>query len=156
MQINWTFVGQTIEFIIFVWLCLKFIWPPIMSAIEDRQKDITEGLEAAEKGKKSLEIATNNAKEQIKQTKKQVAEIIDQANKRKTKIIDDAKQEALEERNKILSQAKEEIESEVNRAREKLRREISELAVLGARKIVEKNIDSNATSNIIDDLISKK
>ena len=68
MQINWTFVGQAIEFIIFVWLCMKFIWPPIISAIEARQKDIADGLEAAEKGKRSLELATNNAKEQIKQT----------------------------------------------------------------------------------------
>ena len=75
MQINWTFVGQAIEFIIFVWLCMKFIWPPIISAIEARQKDIADGLEAAEKGKRSLELATNNAKEQIKQTKKKVAEI---------------------------------------------------------------------------------
>lgn len=156
MEINWTFVGQTIEFIIFVWICMKFIWPHIISAIETRQKEINDGLEAAEKGKKSLELATANAKEQIKQTKVQVAEILEQANKRKSKIIDDAKQEAMAERENILNQAKEEIESEMNRAREKLRKEVSELVVLATQKVVEKNVDASVTSNIINELVAKK
>jgi F-type H+-transporting ATPase subunit b len=156
MELNWTFVGQTLEFILFVWLCLKFIWPPIISSIENRQKDIDEGLQAAERGRKSLEVARNNAAEQIKATKKEVAELIEQANKRQAKIIDDAKSAANEERLKIIEHAKEEAEAEANRIREKLRKEVAELAVRGAEKIIKKNIDASTTAGIIDDLVGSK
>ena len=154
MEINLTLVGQTLEFIIFIWLCLKYIWPPIISGIENRQKEIDEGLLAAERGRKSLEVARNNAAEQIKATKKEVAEILEQANKRQAKIIDDAKVAANEERVKIIEHAKEEAEAEANRIREKLRREVAELAVRGAEKIIRRNIDASTTSGIIDDLIA--
>jgi F-type H+-transporting ATPase subunit b len=156
MELNWTFVGQTIEFILFVWLCLRFIWPPIISSIENRQKDIDEGLQAAERGRKSLEVARNNAAEQIKATKKEVAEIMEQANKRQAKIIDDAKSAANEERIKIIEHAKEEAEAEANRIREKLRKEVAELAVRGAEKIIKKNIDASTTADIINDLVGSK
>lgn len=156
MELNWTFVGQTIEFILFVWLCLRFIWPPIISSIENRQKDIDEGLQAAERGRKSLEVARNNAAEQIKATKKEVAEIMEQANKRQAKIIDDAKSAANEERLKIIEHAKEEAEAEANRIREKLRKEVAELAVRGAEKIIKKNIDASTTADIINDLVGSK
>lgn len=154
MEINLTLVGQTLEFIIFIWLCLKYIWPPIISGIENRQKEIDKGLLAAERGRKSLEVARNNAAEQIKATKKEVAEILEQANKRQAKIIDDAKVAANEERVKIIEHAKEEAEAEANRIREKLRKEVAELAVRGAEKIIRKNIDASTTSGIIDDLIA--
>ncbi len=155
MEFNWTFVGQTIEFIIFVWLCLKFVWPPIISSIENRQKEIDEGLEAAERGRKSLEVARNNAVEQIRATKKEAAEIIEQANKRQAKIIDEAKVAANEERLKIIEQAKEEAEAEANRVREKLRIEVADLALRGAEKIIKKNVDSSTTTNIINDLLAE-
>ncbi len=155
MEINWTFVGQTIEFILFVWLCMKFIWPPILSGIENRQKEIDQGLQDAEKGRKSLELAKTNAEEQIKATKKEAAEIIEQANKRKTKIIEEAKVSANEERQKILEHAKEEVEAEANRVREKLRKEVSSLIVRGAEKMLKKNIDASTTSSVIDELVAE-
>jgi F-type H+-transporting ATPase subunit b len=154
MELNWTFIGQTIEFVIFVWLCLKYVWPPIMAGIEQRQKEIGEGLEAAERGRKSLEVARNNAAEQIKATKKEVAEIMEQANKRQAKILDDARAAANEERLKIIEQAREEAEAEANRVKEKLRREMAELAVRGAEKIIRKNVDQNTTSSIISELVA--
>lgn len=154
MEINWTLIGQTIEFVLFVFFCMKFIWPPIIKAIEERQKTITEGLEAAEKGKKSLELAQSNAAEQIRETKKKVAQMMDEAVKSREKIIDSAKQEAIEEKNKILQQAKEDITSEYNKAKEKLRLEISSLVVECTQKVIEKNIDDSVTNKIVDDYVS--
>lgn len=155
MEINWTFVGQTIEFILFVWLCMKFIWPPILSGIENRQKEIDQGLADAERGRKSLEMAKTSAEEQLQATKKEAAEIIEQANRRKNKIIEDAKIVADEERKKILDKAKEEVEAEANRVREKLRKEVSVLVVRGAEKILKKNVDASTTSSVIDELIAE-
>ncbi len=158
MEINLTIIGQTLEFILFVWLCLKFVWPPIMSALENRQKDISDGLKAAEDGRRSLELAEKNAAEQLVETKKQAQDIIEQANRRKSKILDEAREEATDEKSRILTQAREEIESEANKVREKLRKEAAELAVLGAEKILKKNVDKSTTSGIIDELLdsSKK
>ena len=158
MEINVTIIGQTLEFILFVWLCLKFVWPPIMSALENRQKDISDGLKAAEDGRRSLELAEKTAAEQLVETKKQAQDIIEQANRRKSKILDEAREEATGEKSRILTQAREEIESEANKVRETLRKEAAELAVLGAERILKKNVDKSTTSGIIDELLesSKK
>lgn len=155
MNINATLIGQSIAFALFVWFCMKFVWPPLLAAIEERQKKIADGLADAEKAGKRLELAEVKAKDQIKVAKAEAGEIIDQANKRKNQIIDEAKAEAQAEREKILAQAQAEIESERNRAREELRTQVSTLAVVGAEKILERSIDAAAHSDILDKLASE-
>lgn len=134
MDINLTILGQTIAFVLFVWFCMKFVWPPLMAAIEKRQKEIADGIASADRAKKDLDLAQNKAMEQIKEAKQQAAEIIEQANKRRAQVIDEANQEAMAEREKILSQARAEIEAERNRAKEELRKHVAALAVAGAEK----------------------
>ena len=155
MDINATLIGQTVAFLVFVWFCMKFVWPPLMAAIEERQKKIADGLADAEKAGKRLELAEVKAKDQLKVAKAEAGEIIDQANKRKNQIIDEAKTEAQAEREKILAQAQAEIESERNRAREELRSQVSKLAIAGAEKILERSIDPAAHNDILDKLASE-
>ncbi|GAA4503481.1 F0F1 ATP synthase subunit B [Pseudaeromonas paramecii] len=154
MDINMTILGQTIAFILFVWFCMKFVWPPLMAAIEKRQKEIADGLASAERAKKDLELAQNNSMEQIKEAKRQATEIIEQANKRRSQIMDEATQDAMAEREKILTQARAEIEAERNRAKEELRKQVAALAVAGAEKILERQIDKAANSELVDKLIA--
>lgn len=105
MELNATFIGQALAFLIFVVLCMKFIWPPVMAAIDARRKAIEEGLTAAERSKKDLELAQNRASEELKEAKRQAAEIIEQANRRRTEIIDSAKEEGNQAKEKILATA---------------------------------------------------
>ena len=155
MDINLTILGQTLAFILFVWFCMKYVWPPLMAAIEKRQKEIADGLSSAERAKKDLDLAQNKAMEQIKEAKQQAAEIIEQANKRRAQIIDEANQDAMGERENILTQARAEIEAERNRAKEELRKHVALLAVAGAEKILERQIDKAANSDLVDKLIAE-
>lgn len=155
MDINATILGQTLAFILFVWFCMKFVWPPMMAAIEKRQKEIADGLSSAERAKKDLDLAQNKAMEQIKEAKQQAAEIIEQANKRRAQIIDEANQDAMGEREKILKQAQAEIEAERNRAKEELRKYVALLAVAGAEKILGRQIDKAANSDLVDKLVAE-
>ncbi|WP_445395124.1 F0F1 ATP synthase subunit B [Zobellella sp. An-6] len=155
MNMNATILGQTIAFILFVWFCMKFVWPPIMAAIENRQKEIAEGLSSAERAKKDLALAQNNATEQLKEAKLQSAQIVEQANKRKAQIIEDATREAQAEREKILAQAQAEIEAERNRVKEELRKQVAALALVGAEKILERQIDAAANSDIVEKVVAE-
>ena len=155
MDINMTILGQTLAFILFVWFCMKYVWPPLMAAIEKRQKEIADGLSSAERAKKDLDLAQNKAMEQIKEAKQQAAEIIEQANKRRAQIIDEANQDAMGEREKILKQAQAEIEAERNRAKEELRKHVALLAVAGAEKILGRQIDKAANSDLVDKLVAE-
>ena len=155
MDINATILGQTLAFILFVWFCMKFVWPPMIAAIEKRQKEIADGLSSAERAKKDLDLAQNKAMEQIKEAKQQAAEIIEQANKRRAQIIDEANQDAMGEREKILKQAQAEIEAERNRAKEELRKHVAFLAIAGAEKILERQIDKAANSELVDKLVAE-
>lgn len=155
MDINLTILGQTIAFILFVWFCMKFVWPPLMAAIEKRQQEIADGLSSAERAKKDLDLAQSKAMEQIKEAKHQAAEIIEQANKRRAQIIDEANHDAMAEREKILTQAKAEIEAERNRAKEELRKQVAVLAVAGAEKILERQIDKAANSALVEKLVAE-
>ncbi|ATG75678.1 F0F1 ATP synthase subunit B [Zobellella denitrificans] len=155
MNMNATILGQTIAFIIFVWFCMKYVWPPIMAAIESRQKEIAEGLSSAERAKKDLALAQNNATEQLKEAKLQSAQIVELANKRKAQIIEDATREAQAEREKILAQAQAEIEAERNRVREELRKQVAALALVGAEKILERQIDAAANSDIVEKVVAE-
>ena len=155
MDINATILGQSLAFVLFVWFCMKFVWPPLMAAIEKRQKEIADGLSSADRAKKDLDLAQNKAMEQIKEAKQQAAEIIEQANKRRAQIIDEANQDAMGERENILTQARAEIEAERNRAKEELRKHVALLAVAGAEKILGRQIDKAANSDLVDKLVAE-
>ena len=155
MNLNATILGQAIAFVLFVWFCMKYVWPPIMAAIEKRQKEISEGLSSAERAKKELDLAQADATDQLKKAKAEAQVIIDQANKRKAQIVDEAKTEAEQERNKIVSQAKAEIDAERQRAREELRKQVGILAIAGAEKIIERSVDEAANSDIVDKLVAE-
>lgn len=155
MNINATLIGQAIAFSMFVVFCMKYVWPPIMQAIEDRQKKIADGLDAANRAAKDLNLAQANASEQLKEAKRAATEIIEQANKRKAQIIDQAREEALTERENILHQGMAELEAERNRARDELRKQVATLAVVGAEKILERSIDANAHKDILDKITAE-
>jgi F-type H+-transporting ATPase subunit b len=155
MNINATLIGELIAFVVFVIFCMKFVWPPIMAAIEDRQKTIADGLAASERAAKDLELAQDNAKVQLKEAKSQAAEIVDAAKKRETQLIDEAAVKAQAERDKIIASGHAEIESERNRAKEELRKQVAVLAIAGAEKILERSIDAATHSDILDKLVAE-
>nr|WP_228481407.1 F0F1 ATP synthase subunit B [Vibrio fluminensis] len=152
---NATLLGQAISFALFVWFCMKYVWPPLMNAIEERQKKIADGLQAAERASKDLDLAQANASDQLKEAKRTASEIIEQANKRKAQILDEAREEAQVERQNILNQADAELEAERNRARDELRKQVATLAVAGAEKILERTIDKDAHKDILDNITAK-
>ena len=155
MSINATLLGQAISFLLFVWFCMKFVWPPLMNAIEERQKKIADGLADAGRAAKDLELAQAKATEQLKDAKATANEIIEQANKRKAQIVDEAKVEADTERAKIIAQGHAEIENERNRVKEDLRKQVAVLAIAGAEKILERSIDEAAHSDIVNKLVAE-
>ncbi len=155
MDINATIIGQTIAFIFFVWFCMKFVWPPLMAAIEERQNKIAEGLAASERGVHDLELAKEKAAQILKDAKGQSAELIEQAKKRHAEIVDSAKDDARKEAEKLLTGARAEIDQEFNRAREELRARVAGLAVAGASKILERDIDEAANNDLFDKLIER-
>lgn len=155
MNINATLFGQAIAFGIFVWFCLKFVWPPITKALRDREKTIADGLESASRAEQDLELARKNATEKMREAKEQASELVAHAHKRAAGIVDEAKEQANEERAKILANAKAEIEQETNRAREDLRASVSALAIEGAGRILQREVDSAAHAEILDDLVKQ-
>lgn len=150
MNINATLLGQSIMFIMFVWFCMKFVWPPIMAALAARQKQIADGLAAADRGKHELELASKRAAQELHSAKEKASEIIAQAEKRATEVIEEAKGGAKSEAERILAGAKAEIDQEVNRAKEGLRRQVADLAVQGAEKILRKEIDAKAHADMLN------
>ena len=155
MNINATLLGQAIAFAVFVWFCMKYVWPPLLNAIEERQKKIADGLTQADRAGKDLELAQAKASEKLKEAKAQAVEIVEQANKRRAQIVEEAKAEGETERQKIIAQGQAEVEAERNRAREELRQQVSALAISGAEKIIKRSIDKEANSDIIDKLVAE-
>ena len=155
MNINATILGQTIAFAVFVWFCMKYVWPPIMTTLEGRKKEIADGLAAAARGKQDLELAQHRAVEQLHEAREQAQEIIDLANKRSDQIIEEAKEQARIEGERIKLAAQAEIDQEMNRAREALRSQVAVLAVAGAERILGKNLDESANSRLVDDLVAE-
>ena len=152
MNINLTLIGQLLSFVVFVWFTMKYVWTPIMGALETRKKEIAAGLAAAERGQHEQELAKDRAKEVLHEAKAQAAEIVTQAQKRAAAIVDEAKTNARTEGERILTAAKAEIDQESNRAREQLRIKVSELAIAGAEKILRKEINAEAHKDIVDAL----
>ncbi len=152
MNLNATIIGQTIAMIIFVALCAKYLWPLIIEAIEERQKQIEEGLAAADKGKEALVKAAAEADEIVAEARKQATGILDQANARANEIVAAGKADGVKERERQLVAAKAEIEQESNRAREELRGQVSAIAIASAEKILLREIDSKAHADILGKL----
>ena len=155
MNINLTLFGQMVTFAIFVWFCMKFVWPVIFLSMEERQQKISEGLDAADRAVRDLEAAKSKATDQMKEAKKEAASIVDQANKRASQIVDEAKQQAVAEGDRLKVAAEAEIEQEVNRAKEELRASVAGLALAGAEKVLEASIDDKANRALVDDLASQ-
>jgi F-type H+-transporting ATPase subunit b len=134
---------------------MKYVWPPIIGAIEERQQKIADGLAASERGEKDLELAQARATDQLKEAKTQAADIIEQAKKRGSVIVDEETQRGHSEREKIIAQGYSEIEAERNRTKEELRKQVAALAVAGAEKILEREIDAAAQSDIVEKLVAE-
>lgn len=134
---------------------MKYVWPPIIGAIEERQQKIADGLAASERGEKDLELAQAKATEQLKDAKAQAADIIEQAKKRGSQIVDEETQRGHTEREKIIAQGYSEIEAERNRTKEELRQQVAVLAVSGAEKILAREIDAAAQSDIVEKLVAE-
>ncbi|WKE65646.1 F0F1 ATP synthase subunit B [Gallaecimonas kandeliae] len=155
MSINATLIGQAIAFIIFVLFCMKYVWPPLIKAIEDRQKKIADGLASADRAAKDLELAQAKAADTIKAAKTEAGTLIDQANKRKAQIIEEAQTEALAEKAKIVAAGHAEVEAERVRAKEDLRKQVAALAIAGAEKILARSIDEAAHRDILDKIVAE-
>lgn len=152
MDINMTLIGQTFAMFVFVWFCMKFIWPPIMQAIEERQTQIADGLAAAERGQHSLEKAEAKAEEIIQEARHQASGILDQAHARANEIVAEGKADGVKERERQLAAARAEVEQETNRAREELRGQVSAIAIASAEKILRREIDAKAHEEILSKL----
>ena len=143
MNINLTLFGQLISFLFFIWFCKKFVWTAIIHSMEERQKKIADGLDAADRASRDLELAQKKAA------------IIEQANKRDNQIVDEAKEQAKTEGDRLKVAAQAEIEQDVNRAKEELRNKVATLALAGAEKILKANINESANRALVDDLAAQ-
>ena len=152
MNFNLALIIQTVSFVLLGLFTMKFIWPPLMGAIEERQKKIADGLAAADKGEKSLDEAKVAANDIIKAARDQAGKIVDQAGKRSNEMIDEAKTAASAEGLRIVGEAKQEVAIESNRAREQLRQQVASLAVAGAGKLLGREIDAKAHADLLDKL----
>lgn len=155
MNFNATFIGQIVVFAIFVWFCAKFVWPPIMDAMQARQKKIAEGLDSADRAAKDLELAQHDVAKKLQKAKQEAAAILEQANKRAAQLVDEAKAEARVEGERIVAAAQSEVDKEVNAAREELRSRISELTLAGAERILGSEVDAKKHSELLDKLAAE-
>ncbi len=155
MNPNITLLGQMITFAILIWFTVKFIWPPLMAAIEERQQKIAEGLAAADNAQKSLAQSQDKVAEELKAARGKANEIIEQAHQRAIQLIDTAKHDAIAEGSRQRALAEAEIAAAANRAREDLRKQVSALAVAGAEKLLKREIDANAHKALIDELAAQ-
>lgn len=155
MNFNATLIGQSIAFAVFVWFCMKYIWPPLIAALEERNARISEGLAAAQRGQKDLEEAQAKVSDNLKDAKQQAQEIINQAQKRATEIVDEAKDAAREEADRIKSMATADIEQQVNSAKGELRKEVSLIALAGVEKILGREVNADAHDAVLNELVAQ-
>lgn len=149
MDINASLIGQAITFAILVWFTMKFVWPPLVKAMDERAAKIAEGLSAADRAKQDLELAEKRAAERLREAKQHAAEIVAQAEKRAAQIVDEAKDGAKQEGERLIAGAQAEIEQQVQHAKEMLRQQVAELAVAGAEKILQREVDQNKHAEIL-------
>ena len=155
MNINLTLIAQMVSFAVFVWFTMKYVWPPLVRAMDERKAKIADGLAAAERGHHEHELAEKRAKDTLVVAKQQAAEIKAAAEKQATVIIEEAREKAKEEGGRQLAAAQAEIAQETNKAREALRAKVAELAVLGAEKILRKEINADAHKDIVESVANQ-
>ena len=149
MNINFTLISQAMAFAMFIWFTVRFVWPPLLRAIENRQKVIAEGLAAGERGQHALELASQRSADVVRDAKERATDIIAQAEKRAAEIIDEAKVVAKDEGARIIVGAKAEVDQEVSRARETLRQQVADLALAGAEKILRREVDAKVHADLL-------
>lgn len=154
MDINFTLIGQMITFLCFIAFTMKFIWPPLVKAMHERQKKIADGLAAAEQGKRAMELAHEKAAAVLTDTRKEAAHIIDQAGGRAAQIVDDAKARGQEEGARMIENAQRDFDVQVEQTREGLRKELIDLIMLGAERVLDKEMNEQAHKKLLDDLIT--
>ena len=155
MNIGVTLLGQALSFALLIWLAMKFIWPPLINAVKERQIKIADGLAAAERARAELKDADARVADEIRKARQQAAEIIDKAQQQGNQIIEKARAEAVEEINRQKRSAQDEIASMAQRARDQLREQVGALVVQGAEKIVQREIDPSAHKSLIDQLAAQ-
>ena len=149
MKINATLLGQALWFGLFIWLTMKYVWPPLQKAMQERQKQIADGLAAGEKGRQELAQAAEKVTLELQKAREQASEIVSQAEKRSGELVEEAKNQAKAEGDRIVAAAKAEIDQELNRAKEQLRSQLASLAVVGAEQILKKEIDASAHADML-------
>ncbi len=155
MDINATIIGQLLTFLVLIWFTMKYVWPPITNAMQDREKKIASGLEAAERSKRELEQAEHKALSIIREAKLEASQIIDLAHKRSAQIVEESKETARIEGGRILERAQNEIAREVTQAKEGLRQQLASLAVAGAEKIIKRNLDASVQASLLDEFAAE-
>ena len=152
MNINFTLISQAIAFSVFIWFTVKYVWPPLLRAIEERQKTIADGLAAGERGRHELELASQRSSEVLKEAKQRASEIVAQAEKRASEIVEEAKRTAKEEGDRIIVGAKADIEHEMFGAKEVLRQHVAQLAIAGATKILRREVDAKVHADMLSSI----
>lgn len=153
MNINATLIGQIITFAIFIWFTMRYVWPPIKKAMRDREKNIANGLQAAEQGRRDLELAQRKSKQIIADAKLEASHVLERANERALQVVEEAKEEARVEGQRLLDNAKTEVEQQFNQARDQLRHEVVDIALSGAEKILEKEVDKTSHKKFLQELV---
>ncbi|MGI9211629.1 MAG: F0F1 ATP synthase subunit B [Methylococcaceae bacterium] len=151
MSINATLIGQMITFALLVWFTMKFVWPPLMQAMEERQKKIADGLAAADKGKHEMELAEKRATALLREAKDQAADIVNLAQKRANDLVEDSKHSAKQEGDRLIVAARAEIDREIQSTKEGLRQQVATLAISAAEQILQKEVDLNRHREILDE-----
>ena len=155
MNINFTLFAQAISFAAFIWFTVRFIWPPLLAAIEERQQKIADGLAAADKGARSLEEAQVRIQAMVEEARGQARQILDQAQVRANGIVEEARSAAGQERDRIIQSGKAEVDQQINRARDELRGQVAAIAVSGAEKILAREIDSRTHQDLLNKLAAQ-
>jgi F-type H+-transporting ATPase subunit b len=155
MSFNATIIGQVLGFLVLVWFTWKFVWPPLLGAIEDRQKKIADGLAAADRGQKDLEDAKATAGDIVREAREKAVQVVDQAHKRGSELIDEAKHTAVSEGERLVAAARAEVSTEAARARDGLRREVATLALTGAERLLGREVDARAHAELLEQLAAE-
>ena len=155
MNINATFFAELLAFCIFVFITYRYIWPSMENLLEDRRKEISDGLEAASQSQRKLEEANTESSKILDEAKAEASNLINQAGSRGDQIIDEAKNQAVEEQKKIKASAEADIEQNINKAKEGLKQEVSALVIAGAEQILNKEVDEKANKKIVEKLIKE-
>ena len=156
MNINLTLIGQMVAFLVFVAFCMRYVWPPIMAAMEERKQKIADGLAAADRPSHDLELAQKEAVDRLAEAKKEAAGIVDSANKRAATVIDEAKAAAVVEADRVKELANAEVEREKAQAKEQLMSQVSALAIAGAEKVLAAEIDADKHADLLKQLVEEQ